>query len=97
MNKGERIQWACGHWLVAGEYGIQDDSVKDVPTKRCGPCRDRLRDAAPQLLEALEEMSENSHACEQVLNREGGHLGEFSKCSMSDCTNARAAIELAKK
>lgn len=56
MNKGERIQWACGHWLVAGKYGIQDDSVKDVPTRRCGPCTDRLHRAAPALLEALEKI-----------------------------------------
>ena len=54
MEQGERIQYICGHWLIAGQSGIQDDSVKDVPTRNCGECRRRLQDAAPQLLEALE-------------------------------------------
>ncbi len=52
LHKGERVQWACGHWLTAGTYGIQD--VSDIPSKRCGDCKRRLRDAAPALLEALE-------------------------------------------
>ncbi|KKL99783.1 hypothetical protein LCGC14_1811040 [marine sediment metagenome] len=56
MEKGDRLQYACGHWLVAGEFGIQDASVKDVPTKRCGECQRRLQDAAPALLEALENI-----------------------------------------
>jgi hypothetical protein len=53
LNKGERIQYSCGHWLVAGSFGIQD--VSDIPAKLCGMCQRRITDAAPQLLEALKE------------------------------------------
>jgi hypothetical protein len=58
MKVGERIQYACGHWLVAGTFGIKDDTVKDVPNKQCGECRRRLQDAAPNLLAALEETND---------------------------------------
>ena len=60
MEKGDRIQYACGHWLVAGSFGIRDDTVLDVTTKRCGECQRRLQDAAPQLLEALEQIYDES-------------------------------------
>lgn len=53
MKPFDRIQWGCGHWLVAGKFGIQDDSVKDVPIRRCGECQRRLQAAAPQLLATL--------------------------------------------
>ena len=53
MKQGERIQYSCGHWLVAGEFGIQDNSVKNVPIRRCGECQRRLQDAAPELLAML--------------------------------------------
>jgi len=57
MKPGEQIQYACGHWLTAGAFGIQDESIKHIPTKRCGPCSKQLRDAAPDLLAALKQMT----------------------------------------
>jgi len=93
MEKGDRIQWACGHWLVAGEYGIQDDSVKDVPTKRCGPCQNRLREAAPQLLEALEAIE---WAGEIAGSSTCPSCGSLEHEPHSDNCQLAAAIELAK-
>ena len=86
MKPGERLQYACGHWLLAGTFGIQDDSVKDVPNKRCGPCRKRLEGAAPQLLEALEELVDIA-GCSHYKN-------QAPRCSYC---KARAAIERAKE
>lgn len=101
MDKGDRIQWACGHWLVAGTFGIQDDSIRDVPRRRCGPCRDRLRDAAPQLLEALEH-SESGLRRLLSLNvwNEQADNPTYNRASLQALDNAneaRAAIQAARK
>ena len=55
LQPGERVQWACGHWLTAGSFGIQD--VSDIPAKRCGHCVRRLQELAPEMLRVLEGLS----------------------------------------
>ena len=95
MKKGERLQYACGHWLVAGEFGIQDDSVQDVPTKRCGPCRDQLRDAAPHLLEVLEWFAKKTDSA-AIVAEEWGQAAQIPVNEMRDwCNRAQAVIKLA--
>lgn len=89
MKEGERIQYACGHWLTAGHYGIKDDSVKDVPNKRCGPCLRRIEHAAEDLLEALEAMQK---AAPQTIDTTDGHeLWEANKLADTAIKNARGA------
>ena len=56
MNKGERLQYACGGWLVAGKFGIQDAYAKERTKGLCGECWRRTHDAAPELLEALKKI-----------------------------------------
>ncbi len=56
MEQGDRLQYACGHWLVAGEFGIQDAHAQGIVRERCGDCKRRLHAAAPALLEALERL-----------------------------------------
>jgi hypothetical protein len=57
MEEGERIQYTCGHWLVAGQFGLQDAYAREATAGSCGECERRLRDAAPALLEALEKLT----------------------------------------
>ena len=55
LEAGARVQYACGHWLTAGSFGIKD--VSDIPAKWCGRCQQRLRDAAPEMLEILKGLN----------------------------------------
>jgi len=73
---------------VAGAFGIQDDSVKDVPTKRCGECQRRLREAAPALLEACEEAL--------ITTTERCRIERINPDSSPTVLCLRAAIESAK-
>ena len=88
LKPGERIQYACGHYLVAGSFGIQGASVADVPKRRCAACDRRLRDAAPDLLAALEGIALG--ACCQT----PGCNTDDPKCYVME---ARAAIAQAKE
>lgn len=60
MKKGDRLQYSCGHWLMAGESGIQDDYAQEITRKTCGECWRQLREVAPQLLSTLKQICDES-------------------------------------
>ena len=88
LKPGERIQYACGHYLVAGSFGIQGASVADVPKRRCAACDRRLRDAAPDLLAALEQAASD-------LYKAGADWSD--SVALDAARQARAAIAQAKE